>query len=168
MMPRAAAGAPWYRVGMVWLLIAFPLASVVGGFAMLALALGSDDGLVVDDYYRRGQEINRELARDRAAAARGVQALVRLDGAREEATLRLHLPQGAPPPRLEVQFLHATRAGLDRVLVLDPGADGAYRAQALRLAPGRYYLQLATPEWRLLGTVEVPGARQLLLRPGGA
>src|SRR5690606_9166506 len=115
MTPGTAAGVPWYRVGMVWLLLAFPLASVVGGCVMLALALGSDDGLVADDDYRRGMEINRELARDRAAAARGAQALVRLGPERHEAVLRLRLAQGQRPPRLELRFLHATRAGFDRV-----------------------------------------------------
>ena len=168
MTPGTAAGVPWYRVGMVWLLLAFPLASVVGGCVMLALALGSDDGLVADDYYRRGMEINRELARDRAAAARGAQALVRLGPERHEAVLRLRLAQGQPPPRLELRFLHATRAGFDRVYQLRADADGAYRATALRLVPGRYYVQLTARDWRLLGTLEVPGTRQLLLRPADA
>lgn len=160
-------GAPWYRVGIVWLLIAFPLAAVVGGFAMLALALESDDGLVVDDYYRRGMEINRELARDRAAAARDLQALLRVDGSRRQASLRLHGWHDALPPRLELRLLHATRAGFDRVFVLHPADDGTYRAAPLGLVSGRYYVHLAADDWRLLGVLEVPGARQLRLRPGG-
>ena len=158
--------APWYRVGMVWLLIAFPLASVVGGFAMLALALASEDGLVADDYYRRGMEINRELARDRAAAARGVTAEVRLDDALREAAVLLDVPRSAPPARLELRLLHATRAGFDREFSLHPAPDGSYRAAPLGLVPGRYYLELAAHDWRLLGSLEVPGERQVPLRPG--
>ena len=58
----------WYREPWVWLLIFFPLAAVVGGMVTLYLAVTTSDGLVVDDYYKRGKAINRDLARDTVAA----------------------------------------------------------------------------------------------------
>ena len=36
---RSLAAAPWWRVGMVWLVIAGPAAVVVAGFATLGIAL---------------------------------------------------------------------------------------------------------------------------------
>ena len=65
--PRAQAGAPWWKHGYVWLLIAGPATVVVAGFATAWIALKSPDPLVESDYYRRGIEINRTLAaRDKA------------------------------------------------------------------------------------------------------
>ena len=73
----------WYREPLVWLLISFPLTAVIAGFFTLYLAIISKDGLVVDDYYQRGKEINMSLARDRAAARHGLHASVTLDATKQ-------------------------------------------------------------------------------------
>ena len=57
---------PWYAEPWVWLMISFPLAAVIGGMITIYLAVLTSDGLVVDDYYKRGKAINVDLARDRA------------------------------------------------------------------------------------------------------
>lgn len=150
------ATTPWHRVPMVWLLIAFPLLSVVGGFTTLWLAVQSNDGLVVDDYYRRGKEINLELRRDRAAAARGLRAVVLFDKERAQARIELAGSASPRPAQLTVQLLHATRQGYDRRMRLAPGADGAYLAPLHALAPGHYYVEISTEDWRLLGSVRLP------------
>jgi len=61
--------SPWYREPWPWLLMAGPAVVVVAGFVTLWLAFNSDDGLVADDYDKRGQAIHQTLSRDRAAAA---------------------------------------------------------------------------------------------------
>ena len=63
------ASRAWYREPLVWLLISFPLTAVIAGFFTLYLAIISSDGLVVDDYYHRGKEINKSLARRPCCAA---------------------------------------------------------------------------------------------------
>lgn len=156
---------PWYRVPLVWLLIALPLAAVAGGFATLWLAVKSDDGLVVDDYYRRGQEINLDLKRDRAAAARGLTAQMRFDSARREARIELNLPVEQLPVQLHVQLRHATRSGHDRQMLLARAPDGSYRAGLLDLGFGRYHVQLAAEDWRLLGSLNVPGDASIEIFP---
>ena len=72
--------ALWYREPLVWMVIAIPASSVVFGIFMLVVSIQSYDGLLVDDYYKRGMEINRVLDRDRAAARHGMSAQVRLTG----------------------------------------------------------------------------------------
>ena len=164
--PGLPPGLPWYRHGLVWMLIAFPAAAVIGGAVTLWLAIRSDDGLVVDDYYVRGKEINRVLDRDRAAARLGLSADLRLD----PDGRRLHLvlrggPEAAPPPALRLQLLHATRAGLDRHLVLARTPGGGYTAPLPPLAPGRWYVQIETDRWRLLGSLRLPGDTRLRIAP---
>lgn len=69
------ASPPWWKFGYVWMLISGPALVVVAGFATLWLALANPETLVTEDYYRRGVEINRELADARLRAlAPAVQA----------------------------------------------------------------------------------------------
>jgi hypothetical protein len=149
---------PWYRERWPWLLFAGPALAVVAGFVTLWLAVASDDGVIADDYYRRGLLINRELERTRKAEMMGLGAV--LDVA-ANGTLRLDLvgvQSGAPaPPRLRVRFAHATRAGFDRAATLARGPDGHYVASIAPLPPGRWLIGVETDEWRL-PTVEAGAA----------
>ncbi|MBX3653954.1 MAG: FixH family protein [Ramlibacter sp.] len=60
---------PWWRNGYVWLLISGPALVVVAGLTTAYIAVTHPDRLVAEDYYRRGLEINKTLARERDAAA---------------------------------------------------------------------------------------------------
>ncbi len=66
---------------MVWMLLAIPLSSVCVGGVMLWLAIHNEDGLVVDDYYKRGLQINRTLERDAVAARYALSSDLRFVGA---------------------------------------------------------------------------------------
>ncbi|HMM77068.1 MAG TPA: FixH family protein [Gammaproteobacteria bacterium] len=140
---------PWHREPLVWLVIAFPLAAVIGGIATLLLAIHSWDGLVVDDYYKKGLEINKVIARDDAAIAAGFEAKVLLDP--DRVTIVLASTHGAAlPAGLKVSFIHATRAGLDRSLDLPRDGDGHYSAPMSALPPGHWHVHIETPEWRII------------------
>ena len=103
---------PWYRHPWVWLLIAVPLAAVIGGIITIYLAVTTSDGLVVDDYYRQGKAINRILARDRAAAEHGLEAHIALDAANNRVTVQLAARDADMPDALTLAFLHPTTQGL--------------------------------------------------------
>ena len=66
-MTALSIPVPWYRQRWPWLLFAGPAIVVVASFATLWLAASSDDGVIADDYYKRGLLINREI--DRTARA---------------------------------------------------------------------------------------------------
>ena len=140
-------GRPWYKEPWPWILMAGPAAAIVAGIATLWIAHATADGLVAEDYYKRGLAINQDLRLERAALARGLQA----KAAREGARLRVRL-QGAAPDALIAQLAHATRAGQDLRLRLVRAADGAYEAALPPLAPGRWHLILEDPrrEWRIV------------------
>ena len=54
---------PWWRFPLVWMVMAGPAVVVVASFVTLWLAVRTPDPVVESDYYRRGIEINRSLAR---------------------------------------------------------------------------------------------------------
>lgn len=73
-------GAPWWKHGHVWLLIAGPVAVILAGIATTVIAVRSADPVVEADYYRRGIEINKTLA------ARDKSQLPALQGRNHAAT----------------------------------------------------------------------------------
>jgi uncharacterized protein len=56
---------PWWQYGHVWLIISGPAAVIVAGFVTLAIAIGTPDPVIADDYYRRGLDINKTLAAEK-------------------------------------------------------------------------------------------------------
>jgi hypothetical protein len=148
-MTRPSA-RPWYREPWPWLLMAAPAAAVVAGAVTLWLALGSADGLVAEDYYKRGLAINRDLRREELARARGIEASVALEGAR----LRVRLV-GPGPAALRARLVHATRAGHDLQLTLARAKSGDYEAALPPLPAGRWQIVLEDParEWRIVKEV---------------
>jgi hypothetical protein len=162
-----AKAAPWYRFSFMWLVVALPLVSVVLGIGLLVVAIRTDDGLVADDYYRRGKEINLVLARDRAAAALGLSADLEIDAVTGLVRARLRSTRGAEmPAQIELKFMHATRAGFDQTLALARTPAGFYQAGAGALAPGRWDVELAAADWRLVGELRAPAGTRAELRPG--
>jgi hypothetical protein len=65
-MDERMQSAPWWKHGHVWLLISGPAAVVVAGLLTAWIAIATPDPVVAEDYYRRGIEINKQLARERA------------------------------------------------------------------------------------------------------
>lgn len=145
---------PWYREPYVWLLIAFPLAAVVGGFITLGLAITSNDGLVVDDYYREGLKINRVLERDRAAASLDLKAELELSRSHDRFKLFLYGNRNfSAPDTLHVNFLHSTRSGFDQHVKVTKQTGNMYTAEIPPLVRGHWYVQIETSDWRLLKSV---------------
>lgn len=141
---------PWYRQRWPWLLMLMPALAVVGGFITLWLALTTNNAMVVDDYYREGKAINLELARDRTAAVRGLEAtLAEVDG---RLTVRIKVGEGVLPASLNLRIVHATRVELDRAYTLPVVGPGLYADPEARLpGPGRWRVLLEDPgrSWRL-------------------
>jgi hypothetical protein len=137
----------WTREPWPWILMSGPAAVILAGAATIWLALASADGLVADDYYKRGLAINQVLAREDNARRLGVRARIESAHGRLRVTLA-----GAAPEALFAQLAHATRAGHDLRLRLAPVAAGVYEAELPQLPAGRWRLSLEDPrrEWRVV------------------
>jgi hypothetical protein len=156
---------PWYRHPWVWLMIAFPAAAVIGGIVTIYLAVTTSDGLVVDDYYRHGKTINRVLARDRAAAARGLEARIELDTSNDRVTVWLLSRDTDLPETLMLTFLHPTAQGHDQQVRFTRTGDDRYSGHFDDLRRGDWHLQLEAADWRLSGRIRVPLESPAVLRP---
>lgn len=141
---------PWYREPWPWILMAGPAIVVVAGIATAAIAVATNDGLVADDYYRQGLAINKVIAREERARSLGLTAALQFGAGRVRVLITSGAPQ-AEPPRLTL--VHATRAGLDRTIVLASVAPGIYEGAVGTPAQGLWRVQLedARAAWRLTG-----------------
>ena len=144
-------GAPWYRVPWVWFVLSIPAAAVLMGVVMLTLAGRGFDGLVADDYHKRGMQVNRSLERDRVAAAHRMRGTVEIDVAAGTVRVRLEGEGGfTAPPQIELAFHHATRAGLDRTVTLRMRGEDSYGGPWQSLETGLWNVSLGTADWRLV------------------
>jgi len=157
--PATSTGA-WYRSRWPWFLMLGPAIVFVAGFATLYIAFRTDDGLVADDYYKRGLAINQTLDRTARSAALAARATVDVDA---DGSLRVALEsRAALPPVLAVRFLHPTRAGLDQVVQVALGPAGRYAGRLREFPVGRRLVIVETPDWRL-GPVETTGESHVVL-----
>jgi len=146
----------WKQEPLVWLLIAIPFSAVVMGVVMLTLAIQSYSGLVVDDYYKKGKQINRVIARDKFAYEMGLAADVRLG---PDGTVEVRFDpevQFVPDGQIELSLVHATRPGLDQTLLMNKVDTYLLTGELDLQGQGRWNLHLQTQDWRLAGSLQYP------------
>lgn len=156
---------PWYRQFWPWFLIALPATVVAASMFTIWLAIRSPNPMVVDDYARIARSTEQQLERDKAAAALGVEARLRLIP--EAGVIELQLaPESANPDSLELRISHPLIEERDQFVefMRVPGGWSA----TLAVPEGRHYLELTPGDrsWRLSG--ELSGERELRLTPAVA
>lgn len=161
---NTAAPRPWYREPWPWILAAGPFIVVVAAFYTAWLAVKSNDGLVTEDYYKKGLSANQTIARSEQAAKMGLVAGIRVTS----DTLSVRLQAGdntfVMPPTLAVTVSHPTRAGLDQSRLLV--RDGGLYTGTVRLPAAGHWLVLLEDErktWRLMGNVILPANGETLI-----
>jgi len=160
-MTKTVLPQPWYKEPYVWMIIFFPALAVVAGLFTFRLAMVSNDGLVVDDYYQQGKTINRVLARDDAAAKLGLRAVVQFNWETNAVQVQLTAQEVYQyPAKIKASFMYRTRAGFDKEIELSLISEGLYRANLPKLVLGGWHVALEADNWRLLGTLN-PGDTQV-------
>jgi hypothetical protein len=155
----------WKREPLVWMLIAIPFSAVIMGVVMLTLAIQSFTGLVVDDYYKKGKQINRVLARDRFAHELGLAATMTLT---RDGGLEIRFDPAIdyiPGDTIDLQLVHATMPGLDQNLQLTRVGTHLLAGELDLPGIGRWNLVLQTPDWRLTGSLRHPRQSSAELLP---
>jgi len=156
---------PWYKQFWPWVLIGLPGSVVIACMVTIVIAVKTQDGMVVDDYYKEGLAINQSLERDENAAALGVSAILRLSP--EADLFDLQLLGNAKPGPVRLQLLHATIANLDQSVDLNIEGNEVLSADIAPLRAGKWYLQLESAEgnWRISGQINFPKDKVSRLTP---
>lgn len=155
---------PWYRQPWPWILAAGPFIVVVAAIYTAWLAVKTSDGLVTEDYYRKGLSANQTIARSEQATRMGLVAGIRISG--DVLTVRLQATDKAfvLPPTVAATISHPTRAGLDQSRLLVRKGD--LFSGEVRLPAAGHWLVLLEDErktWRLMGNVILPANGETLI-----
>ena len=144
----------WYRNPMVWMVIFFPAVAVVAGLSTIYIAATTSTGLVEDDYYKQGLQINRTIDRDRRASELGLRAQIQVDATTGLIQVRLAAKEAlAENGELALRLVHRTIPGLDQATTLarsveDPMLYSGYLRPPI--GEGRWTIQLQdSNHWRL-------------------
>jgi hypothetical protein len=157
-----SAVIPWYRQFWPWFLFGLPGIVVVAGLTTVWIAYHHADHLVVDDYYKQGLAINREIDRQQLAQQLQMEATLSF----ESQLVRASLTGNAAPPALLLTLSHTMDANQDFSLKLPQVQPGVYQAPLPRTLQYRWHYRLeplGTPAlaWRLDGEVSLnPRASQ--------
>lgn len=163
-MPSKTDANPWYREPWPWILMAGPFIVVVAGIVTAWIAIKSNDGLVTEDYYRKGLAVNQTIARSEEAKRLGLEAGVSVAGERLSVRLSARDSGYRMPAALEVTVSHPTRAGLDQTSRLEPGG-GVYSGSFRLPAAGHWLVLIEDPDktWRLMGNVILPASGETVI-----
>jgi len=112
---------------------------------MMWLAIDTDDGLVADDYYKLGMEINRVISRDKKATELGLSAVIEFDN--RARIIRIQFDRGlleSFPKILPLQLQHATRENSDITVMLDHGIGDQYIGHVnQQISEGIWYFEIS-------------------------
>jgi hypothetical protein len=146
----SAVEVPWYRQRWPWLLIAGPGIVVAASLVTAWLAASTDDGVIADDYYKRGLLINKEIDRTARGKAMHLGAVLRISA---DGAARLEMSGFADaaiaPATIHVRVMHPTRAGQDRAATLTRGPEDVYVGTIAVPPPGRWVVAVESEAWRL-------------------
>jgi hypothetical protein len=143
---------PWYRQFWPWFLIMLPASVVVAGLSTWYIAHRHADDLVVDEYYKDGLAINRQLEKKQRAEAQGITASINVSGDQVLVTLAGE----TNAHQLNLLLSHPLEADRDFATVLIRSGPGQYRGRLQQPIAARWHwtLELQEPEgWRLDGSL---------------
>jgi hypothetical protein len=149
---------------MVWLIIALPVAAIVGGVLTIWIAVDQADTLVNEDHYKVGLAVHQGDPLERQAADLGIRAEIEAEG--DELRIRLHGRYDEPPRGLTLTLSDPAGPGLR----VDLPATGPELDRAVRPAipAGSRHLAIEPDDrsWRITGQWEVPFTGTLQLAGG--
>lgn len=164
---KASDERPWYRQFWPWFLIMLPATSVVGGIALVIIAVKNADDVVADSWYKDGRAINRSMDEENLARSLGID----VSALAQDAQVQVRLNSETPFPHpgiLTLALRHPTLAAEDRVFELSHDADGVYSG-AGDLPDGRWVVTVSPGDgnWQLYSMGVIIRNGRFTLSAGG-
>ncbi|WP_330925718.1 FixH family protein [Candidatus Sororendozoicomonas aggregata] len=144
MKQPADSFTPWYKEPWPWLIIGIMGVTVCWGIFQVVFTFSNADSVVVDDYYKSGKAINRDLTRDQNAKTLGIIANIVIDDLLGEVRVKLSGPEENLPEQLKFSLLSPVSENKDKLITLNRSVSGEYVGQLSEEVTGVYYVQLET------------------------
>lgn len=159
---------PWYKQFWLWFILAPLLVVFAAGFSMLYLAIATDDGVVVDNYYKDGKAIVVRHEEDDYARSLGLNAAMKQQGL--SFTIDLKGDLKVMPEQLLLHVIYPTSKAFDVDVVLSHQGLGRFSGKLPEAISGNWKLQLQPVAegslWRLhADNVNFPAKSEITLLP---
>lgn len=163
---------PWYKQFWPWFILSPLLIVICAGFWMLYMAIVTNDGVIVDNFYKDGLGI--EVRTEQDALARNLGLNANLDWSSQQLRLQLRGVNTGYPNQLSLLVVFPTKSSRDVEIVLAHQGAGIYTGKIPEPITGKRQLQLQPivdtdeAQWRLHAQVELPlfsGSVELLPKP---
>ena len=144
---------PWYRQFWPWFLISLPATVVVAGLSTVYIASKGADDLVVDNYYKNGLAINRQLEKKQRAEELGISAQLLFTDQSVSVTTAGPVVAG----ELHLLLSHPLEADRDFKVTVSRIDQQLFRGDLPQQVAPRWHwtLELQAPQgWRLDGAVQ--------------
>lgn len=155
---------PWYRQFWPWFLITLPTIAVIASITTLWIAMQQDTGLMSDNYYKDGVNINNELARQSLAHTANITA--RLQFIAQDKKVLLYIQGDIEfPKQLKLELSAPLNSEKDQLITLKYSSQSLYKAQLDNIDPGYYYLKLypATNSWVIKQKIDIQANNIIVL-----
>ena len=142
----------WYRNPWVWLIIAFPVASILGGIATIIITSQNQPDMVIDDYYKEGKAINRELSLYQKAKELNIKMEIKIQSG------RIELKSNTEFPALKVKMAHSTLEDKDFEFIATPNAVGTLSTVVDESTDGKWiiFVMPMDESWKIKANIIMP------------
>lgn len=145
---------PWYKHRWPWVVFGLPAMVVVASLITLYVAIKTDDGVVVDDYYKKGLAVNEDLTRVQKARDLQLVGKLMMHDNRLELSLQSKPQAVSVGQPLKFSAQNYAAKTQDVTVTLLPTANGTWTAQMPQaMATGRWQLLIESTEWQIQSEV---------------
>jgi hypothetical protein len=159
---------PWYKQFWLWFMLVPLGVLMTGSFYLLYVSIVTNDGVVVDNYYRDGK--GYVVRREEDAFARAMDLSAKVFWSDETISVKLNGDLTPPPETLELMVIFPTAQQFDVYIDLQHRGLGEYVGKLPEPVSGRRMLQLhpigTDIEWRLHADITLPPQdAEIILNP---
>lgn len=147
----------WYKQFWPWFLIALPGSVVVASIATIIIASHKPDSIVIDDYYKAGLAINRDLSREQLAARLDIGSTLQINRDNNSIRIIIDASEHTRPKTLHLKLMHPTLPDKDQFIILEQTDSNTYNGKTNTISNGSWnvLLEPGTPSWRIQRRIQV-------------
>lgn len=157
---------PWYKQFWPWFIISIPALTIVAAMITINIAIKTDDGLVVDDYYKEGLAINENKKKEHRAAELNLTADLTIDD--NGLIVATMAGNTSTLPFLMLKLTHPGDASKDIEIPLANGGNAVFTSKdPLAGTNINWHLVITPPDtdWKLSGRWRPDALKQITISP---
>jgi hypothetical protein len=147
----------WYKQFWPWFLIALPGSVVIASVVTIIIAVQNPDSIVIDDYYKAGLAINRNLSREQLAIDLDIKSALQFNNDNKQVRIIIEAGEHARPQTLQLKLMHPTLPDKDQSITLERSDSLSYSGKIDSVTPGVWnvVIESASPSWRIQRRIDI-------------